>query len=297
MITVTNKILFFSTILLGYLSFFGTTAYSSPIIDIFVSIPPQKWISDAIGGNLVKTHVLVGKGQDPHTFEPRPKQIANLAQAKLYFTIEMPFEQQVQAILGKTLSHLQMVNVAAGVEKIPFEAAHEKHAHGTTETEERDPHIWLSPKNLKIIATNMARAMEQQNPENGRIFQENLIKLKANIDQLDTRIKSILAPYSGATFYVFHPSFGYFAHDYELHQEAVEASGKSPTPKQLARLIAQAREEQVQVIFVQPQFDPKSAMAIAQAINGKVVSLDPLAEDVATNLQTMAQAVADALKK
>jgi zinc transport system substrate-binding protein len=75
----------------------------------------------------------------------------------------------------------------------------------------------------------------------------------------------------------------------------VEVSGKSPTPKQLSTLIARARQDRVRIIFVQPQFDSRSAAAVARAIDGVVEPLDPLAEDVAANLRTMAARIATAL--
>ena len=94
---------------------------------------------------------------------------------------------------------------------------------------------------------------------------------------------------------VFHPAFGYFTDTYDLVQEAVEIEGKSPRPRQLANLIGQARKDGVKVIFVQPQFDPRSAETIARAVGGRVVSIDPLAENILQNIQVMAAKTADGL--
>jgi len=80
-----------------------------------------------------------------------------------------------------------------------------------------------------------------------------------------------------------------------LIQKTVEIEGKSPTPKQLQHLIAAAKKDGARVIFSQPQFDPKSAEAVARAIGGTVVPLDPLAYDAAANLNAIAENIATAL--
>jgi zinc transport system substrate-binding protein len=106
----------------------------------------------------------------------------------------------------------------------------------------------------------------------------------------------MMIPCNGSRFYVFHPSFGYFASAYGLEQVPVEIDGKSPSPQQLAALITQARSENVKVIFVQKQFPLKSAKAVANAIDGDVVQLNPLAEDVIANLREIAETLLHALK-
>ena len=96
------------------------------------------------------------------------------------------------------------------------------------------------------------------------------------------------APYRGRSFYVFHPAFGYFADAYHLRQESVEIEGKSPTPRQLVRLLQQARADGVKIIFLQPQFNQQMAASIAQSLGGAVMPMDDMAYDVETNLDDVA---------
>jgi len=132
------------------------------------------------------------------------------------------------------------------------------------------PHVWLSPPNLSRMAEIMAKAMSDADPDHAAIYRENLKQTVATLQQLHHELSLELAPFRGTSFYVFHPSFGYFAKEYGLRQAAVEVSGKSPTPKQLSALIARARQDRVRIIFVQPQFDSRSAAAVARAIDGVV---------------------------
>lgn len=297
-----------AALLLAFFWFIGAFVAAPAVaaMEVFVSIPPQKWLSDRIGEGLVTTHVLVEKGQDPHTYEPTPRQIMALSKAKLYFTLDLEFEEQIVPRLEKTVPTLHIIDTADSIAKISMtEDGHDKagkdeHAHATGYHNYHnglDPHLWLSPLNLKAMAAAMARAMIGEDPANRNAYEKNLAAVSSTLETLHQQITQDLAPYHGATFYVFHPAFGYFAHTYHLRQEAIETGGKSPSPRQLAALIARAREVKARVIFVQPQFDPKSAQTVADAIHGKVVPLDPLAEDVPLNLKTMADKIKTALQE
>lgn len=276
-------------------------------LDIYVSIPPQKWLLEQLGGELVTTHVLVGKGQDPHTFEPTPRQVVSLSAAQVFFTMNMPFENVLLHKLVHNNTNLKTLDVTKGIQRIPFtrdeehghhdhEEAHHDH-HGHDHKAGLDPHTWLSAKNLQKMAEIMTETLIKLDAANTEVYAKNLATIKKQLTDIDEKIHHQLEPYHDARFYVFHPSFGYFAHDYHLIQEAVEIEGKSPSPKQLSKLIQMAKADKVKVIFTQPQFDQRSGQAIAAAINGSVVPLNPLAENVAENLQLMADKIAASLSK
>ena len=95
---------------------------------------------------------------------------------------------------------------------------------------------------------------------------------------------------------MFHPAWGYFAHAYGLKQVPIEIEGKDPKPAQLQELIQHARENNIKVVFVQPQFSTKSAKLVAREIRGQVAFADPLAEDWMANLREVADKFQSALK-
>ncbi len=279
--------------LLGLIFIFPSQllAGTSQKLEVFVSVPPQKWLCEQLGGNKLSIHLLIAKGQEPHAFEPSPKQIQRLATSSLFFTVGMEFEKEIVRRLQSGAPHLKVIDTSKNIHKIPIEGS--KHAHGKEEI--LDPHIWLSPPNLKDMAMIMADALSKVDPDNNVLYRGNLKVVQHLLDKLDEDLTKELAAYKDASFFVFHPAFGYFAHRYHLRQVAVETGGKSPTPKQLFRLIAKAKADGVKVIFVQPQFDPRSAQSIATAIGGKVVSLDPLAENSVQNMKIMAVKIASAM--
>ena len=153
----------------------------------------------------------------------------------------------------------------------------------------------MSPMLVKQQAATMADALGDLVPAHAARFQKNYERFARKLDQLHDRLKNLLAPLAGQNFFVFHPAFGSFADAYGLKQIPVETMGRSPKGKELSVIIKLARQEKARVIFVQPQFDAQAARKIAQAVNGAVISIDPLAYDYLNNLAQMADTISNAL--
>jgi len=265
---------------------------------VFVSVAPQASIVRSIGDDLVQVEILVASGQSPATYDPTPQQMARLTRAKVYFRVGVPFEAAFIDNLSAQQSELRIVDTR---ENVPLRYM-ESHAHGSEDDHEHhdhagqpDPHIWLDPALVKIQAETVCRSLSELDPKHAASFRANLGRYHAQLDSLDALLRKLLAPVAGRRMYVFHPSYGYFAERYGLVQTAIETEGKEPSARGLAGLIEQARADSVQVLFVQPQFSRKTAQAIAQALGCDIVPLDPLAENLITNLPEIAREVARAL--
>lgn len=263
---------------------------------IFVSILPQAGLAKAIAGDLVDVHTLVGEGQSPHSFEPTPLQLTRLADSGAWFTVGIPFETHLRKKITPLYPNLRLAESQAGIALRTLSPGHEC-AHCSHDPSEIDQHVWLSPLNAARIAENICRVLQELEPDHAADFHENLQKLTTELERVDQVIRRRLAPYKGSRFYVFHPSYGYFAAAYGLEQVPVEIDGKTPSSRQLATLIEQAKADGIKMIFVQKQFPINSAKAVAEAIGGEVVPLDPLAEDSVANFQAMAESMVRAFKK
>ena len=273
-------------------------------IPIFVSIPPQAFFAERIGGGHVEVNVLVTPGQSPHTYETTPLQMAELARSRALFTIGMPFEQAVVRQIRASFPNVEIIDTRQGVpmRKIQSKEAESAVADGTVSPAhadeaagQPDPHIWLDPKLVKIQAKTIADALARIDPPHAAQYGENLKAFDADLDATDQKIAKMLAPYKGEEFMVFHPAFGYFADAYGLNQISVETEGKEPGARQLGQFIERAKRDNIRVIFVQPQFSTKSAEAVARSIGGKVVAVDDLSKDYLNNLVFMAESIREGL--
>lgn len=274
----------------------------APRLRAVVSILPQAYFVERVGGARVDVEVLVGPGQVPHSYEPTPKQVAGLGAAQLYFTIGVDFETALRPRIERMFKDLRIVDTRAGVPLRTFTAAEcraaehdhgNHHAHGAGQP---DPHIWLNPLYVKTQAQTICDALITRDPGHADEYRRNLAAFHADLDRVHAKLTELLAPLKGREVFVFHPAFGYFTDAYGLKQVPVEIQGKEPTARQLGELIARARAAGVKVIFVQPQFSTKAAAAVADAIGGAVVPLDDLPRDYLRNLEEMAEKIHAALR-
>ncbi len=266
-----------------------------------VSVAPLKYFAEKIGGDRVAVSVMVAPGANPATYEPKPRQMAALAQAKLYVAIGVPFEKAWLPRMRDAGPDMRVVNGAEGLDLMMMKEHHHGEEEGVHEEHDEhggipDPHVWTSPRESKKLAANILKAFEQADPEGSEVFRKNCDKLIAEIDGVDAKLKSLLSNRKGTMFLVYHPSWGYFARDYGLEQVPVELEGKEPGPRDLAGVIKMARKKGIQVVFAQPQFSQKSAQVIATAINGRVIQADPLAENWPTNLLQVGREMRNALR-
>lgn len=259
----------------------------------FVSIGPQAFFVEQIGGDMVSVEVMVPSGQSPATYEPTPQQLARLAGADVFFTTGVPFEKRLIEKIGAGFKNLRIVKTQAGIALKPIE----RHDHdgGHERGELLDPHVWLDPALARIQAGDIRRSLAEIDPSHADIFERNYQDLAGRLDSVDTVVRNILAPVRGRSIYVFHPSYGYFGDAYGLKQVAIETGGKEPSARQLADLVARAERDGVDVIFVQPQFSRRQAESIGRAIGARVETLDPLAANYLDNLVAMANTIARAL--
>ncbi len=270
-------------------------------LTVAVSIAPQAWLVEQVGGNRVKVVTLVGPSESPHTYQPSDAQITQIMRAKAFFRMGATFEAGRWFRSIEEGGRVPVFDLREGVDMLAMaEHGHEAHDHHPVESHDEyeglDPHIWLSPRRLMVQAETVMMALKNIDPENGRFYIAGLAMARADLRTLDQELSAKLEPYRGRAFLVFHPAWGYFADDYGLRQIAIEVEGKAPTDRELTALQELAKREGIKVVFVQPQFGGQTAQVIADAIGARIESLDPQAHDLPENLRRAADAIAQSME-
>lgn len=255
-------------------------------IDVAVSIGPEVEFVKAVGGDKVNVMLMVPSGSDPHTYEPLPSQLTRVSNAKMYAEVGTPveFETNYMAKIKSINPSMLIVNCSNGVKLMSNTAENE--------SDEVDPHIWTDPKNAKLMVENIYQGLVQIDPADKDYFQKNRDQYLQKLDQLDKNTTEILKEKNSSTILVFHPAFGYYAKEYNLTQVAAMINDEEPSPQRIAMLVNVARNNNITVVFTEPQYDPKYMQSVASQINGRVVFVNDLDENYLQNMENVARAFA-----
>jgi zinc transport system substrate-binding protein len=255
--------------------------------EVAVSIVPlQGWAEFLLGGE-EDVQVLVGPGQNPALFEPTARQMAALADARVFFTIGVPFEAAFVPRLGRMFPDLRIVELGTAIAREDWPG---HGGHGP------DPHVWLDPALAAELITEMASTLQSIRPEATGAIGERAGALRERFAALDDALRERLAPVRGQAVFTYHPALGYFARAYGLEQVAVERGGTEPGARHLAELVERLEGESLRVLVVEPQFAPQRARALAGSLGLEVLVFDPLAADVATELERFSVALVAAAR-
>lgn len=303
---------------------------SEPAVPVVVSVAPIGWLVEQIGGQLVAVQVLIPPGADPHTYSPTPREALAVGRARVIVCTGLPLERQLLGRVSGRESSAVIVDLAQASARAEGLARQNEPArtprqsdapemlgleYGTKPTQPSepgsdsgaghdhqhvrgagheliDPHLWLSPPLLRKHAGQIGHALAQVDPTHAEQYARRLRELDERLAALDRHIAAQLEPFRGKRFYVFHPAYGHFADAYGLHQEAIQWPGWSTSPRHLHDVILQARDDRTQIILVQPQYDPRQASVVAEAIGAALVTADPLAPNVVENLEKLARQIA-----
>ena len=251
-------------------------------INIVVTIPPQAEFVRAVGGDKVSVSVLVPPGANPHTYEPTPAQLKSISEADIYYIVGSGIEFELTWVKKlKGINHdMVVIDGSEGIELI-----------------DGDPHIWLSPKNAIIMVNNLCEGLIKIDPDNSKYYEANKDRYIVRLRNLDNEIMEKLSGINNRRFIVYHPSWAYFCHDYNLTQIPIEQEGKDPTAQTIEEVIKEARSFGIDVVFVSPQHSTRSAEVIADEIGGETVPINPLSENYIENIKNVADKLAEALKR
>ncbi|WP_286474832.1 metal ABC transporter solute-binding protein, Zn/Mn family [Methanobacterium sp. CWC-01] len=269
------------TSLLYFLLLPDTQTQSSDQVRVVVSVAPQEEFVKAVGKDKVQVTVMVPSGADPHTYEPLPKQMQELSQAQLYLMVGSPLEFELTWMDKMRAMNPQMkvVNTSQGITLLP--------SQGESSS---DPHVWVSPRNARVMVENTYQALVEVDPDNQKYYQENRDQYLERLDQADQNLTHSLQKVNSKKILVYHPAWAYLCRDYGLEQISIEKEGKEPTSQDLTRLVDQARQENITLVFVSPQHNQENAQVIADELGGELVVVDPLASNYLENMAQVAEA-------
>ncbi len=210
-----------------------------------------------IAGDRAEVSSMVPPGVEPHDWEPTLGDVNRARSADMLVINGAGLESWVDGIGAK-----RIVNTSEGIELAGA-----------------DPHVWLDPVLAREQVESIRAALALVDPENAAYYNENAAAYAAELDSLDSFIRSELATCEKSDFIAFHDAFSRFAQRYGLNQHTIH--GISPEgevlPQRLQQVVELADELGINTVYSEDMVDSRLAQVIADEIpGGRVLTLSPI---------------------
>ncbi|MBI4691713.1 MAG: zinc ABC transporter substrate-binding protein [Nitrospirae bacterium] len=248
-------------------------------LKVVASIYPLGDIVKQVGGERIDVKVMLPPAASAHTYEPTPKQILGLQDAKVFIKAGAGLEFWADRFV-KTGSNKNMIVLDLSTD-MPLIYGIERHDHDHRykhEGDAADPHFWLDPVLAKKIVDRIANVLTKIDAGNKIFYSVNAEAYKKELDKLHEDITLKVKLFRTKEYVTFHSAWNYFSKRYGLKVVGVieESPGREPSPRHTARLIKELKRLNSRVVFAEPQLNPKIAEVIAREAGAKVAFLDPI---------------------
>jgi zinc/manganese transport system substrate-binding protein len=280
-------------LLLGLLSVLGAPAAEIRVLTTLPAI--HSWAAN-VAGDTAAVESLLPANVGPHDFQFRPSDLRKLAAADVVLMNGLGVDTWLTRAVtrGASKPSRRVVTVTDGLQKQlihhrtplaidPTTTGSKKpsqdHSHDHDHSDDdANPHVWLDPVFAKHCVSNIIQALCQADPAHAEGYTRRGETYLRELDQLDEQIRSSLKGLSNRKVVTFHDAFPYFCRRYDLQLVGVieEVPSVDPSPKYLAQLSRAIRQQQVRVIFSEPQFHPRLVQRLANDLAIGVAELDVL---------------------
>jgi len=295
-----KKLLFYLILPLALFSGCKTKQPADDRPVITVTILPFQYFAEQLAGDHFRINVLVPPGASHHNYDPTPRQLKDLEKSTvLFMNGHLGFEEAWAPRMKSNYPKMAIVNLSTGIDLITVEGGEGGHAEGEHETEGHDhdhegvdPHYWLSVQEAKTIARNMAHGLMKAEPACKQLIEQNMVNLHLRLDSLAMEMSTAFEGMTKKSFLIFHPALAYFARDYGMTQHSMEQAGKEPTASHFRELVDLARNEKINTIFIQKEYDQENATTFARETGATIVVIDPMSPDWMGEMRQLAVKIA-----
>ena len=242
-------------------------------LKIVTTLFPIYDMARAIGGGKADVSLLLPPGVEPHSFEPKPGDMARINEAGIFIytggSMEPWAEDIIRSVSNKGLS---VVNAGLGVKLIRGTGVDPDEP-----VDAPDPHIWLDFDNAKVMAANIAAALEKKDPLNADLYRRMAAAYGGKLAALDAAYRPGLSACRTKTIiYGGHYAFGYLARRYGVEYLAAQglSPDSEPTARDLVALVEQMKKEKAKCVFYEELTSPRIAEAIAGETGAKILLLN-----------------------
>lgn len=267
----TITIVFFSLLFISNAGCKIKNVASDGKIQVITTLFPQYDFAKQIAKDKINIRILLPPGIESHSFEPTPKDIADIRKAGLFIYTGRYMEPWAQTLIANTKSDKPCIVDASKV-VILMQETHGGHHGGL------DPHIWVDPVNAAQMVDNILDGLIKVDPANESFYRANAQSYKEELARLHADFTSLFKKTANKNIiYGGHFAFGYFVKRYGLtYQSPYEgfSPDAEPTPQKIASLIKSIKSGGTKYIYYEELIDPKIARVISEETGAKMLLLN-----------------------
>lgn len=269
-------------------------------LHVAVSIKPLHSLVAGVMEGVGKPYLIIRSGASPHSYQLKPSDAKALERSRLVFWIGPQFEifltKPIQSI-GINSESVTLVDTKRLVlrkNRIPSmqsgrESHHQTyHRHhnsdsGSDSQYETDMHIWLDPKNAKLIVGEIVKYVSAADPKNSIHYQRNGDKIERRLDKLMINLNAGLKPVRDRPYIVFHDAYQYLEKRFNLSKavSVLVSPDRRPGAETIRLLRRRIEKHRPLCAFSEPQFDPRILRILLEKRRIEFSTLDPVGVDMA----------------
>ncbi|GBG12152.1 ABC transporter substrate-binding protein [Paenibacillus agaridevorans] len=253
-------------------------------LSVVTSFYPLYYLTSEIGGEHVEVTNLISSGVEPHDWTPKSQDLNKASKAELFLYHGAGLETWVEDFT-KGLSGDSAVMVKAmseGIDLIKGEEDEDEDSHDHSHEDEHhhaiDPHTWVSPKSVLVLAQNVKNSLIAADADNAAVYEQNYTALHGKLTTLDKDYAEKLGAVKQKNIVVSHEAFGYLARDYGLNQVSIMGLNPDAEPRaqDILKIAKFVKENDVKYIFFEELVSDQLAVMLANEAKVETMVLNPL---------------------
>lgn len=244
------------------------TGCTAPVADgrlrVVATTGPIGDAVQAIAGDRVTLHTLLGPGIDPHTYIATESDLFALQEARLIFYNGLHLEANLARVF-QAIQRSGTIPVIAVAEAVPVEMR----LRWEGDEKAYDPHVWHDPQRWRYAVIAIRDALIDLDPAGRAIYQQRSEQYLSDLQMLDADLRALAeqVPPERRILVTAHDAFNYFGQAYGFRVEAVQgistaSEASAATIRDLTTLVV---TERIPAIFVETSVSPRTIEAVQSA--------------------------------
>lgn len=209
-----------------------------------------------------------------HDFQIQSEDLKNIEKSSAFIINGAGMENFLKKVTDE-IPRIKIIDSSKDVELLENNCHHHKHHH--SHEDEYNPHIWMSIDNYIKQTENIAEGLIEVDSENEEKYRKNCDEYTSKLKNLKNEISLKLKDLSGKSIITFHEAFPYFAKEFGLSiPDVINHDPESePSAKQISKTISIMKENNINSLFIEPQYKSTAAETISKETGAKIYTLDP----------------------